>query len=188
MTTTPVPVIVVDVETSGLNPEQHSVLEVAAVPLNTSDGDGMTFAPALPADWLGEASFDALSLNKYFERRLWQAELSEADTEGCLYDLAELLDGAIFAGSNPAFDVAFLRPLFEQYGVRFPQIHHRLLDLAPYAAGALGIGTDLPGLARVCELLHIPHPDAHTALGDAQVTVEAFRELSRLGQSAGISR
>lgn len=180
--------IVVDVETSGLDPEQHSVLEVAAVPLNTLDGDGMVFIPALPVDWLRAASFDALSLNSYFERRLWQAEYSESDTEECLHDLAELLDGAIFAGSNPAFDVAFLRPLFEQYGIRFPKIHHRLLDLAPYAAGALGLGTDLPGLARVCELIDLPHPDAHTAFGDAQVTAEAFRELSRRGQSDGTSR
>lgn len=188
MTASSRPVIVVDVETSGLDPEHHSVLEIAAVPLNTLDGDGLVFTPAVPVDWLGEADFDALSLNRYFERRLWQDEYSQADTEASLQDLGELLDGAIFAGANPAFDVAFLRPLFAEYGMDFPQIHYRLLDLAPYAAGALGLGTDLPGLARVCELLDLTNPGPHTALGDAQVTAEAFRVLFRRGQNDKDSR
>lgn len=175
--TEPRPVVVVDIETSGLYPDQHSVLEVAAVPLDSPASGGILFTPALDSGWLGEADPEALAVNRYFERRLWDAEYSEADTEASLHGLAELLDGAILAGSNPTFDVSFLHPLFVEYGIPFPKIHHRLFDLAPYAAGALHLGTDLPGLARVCELLDVTNPDPHTALGDALATAKCITTL-----------
>lgn len=170
-------VVIVDIETSGLNPELHSVLEIAAVPLDSSVTGGVFFTPALDVDWLTGADPEALSVNRYFERRLWETEYSEADTRASLLDLGNLLDGAIVAGSNPLFDVGFLRDLYDAYDLSFPLIHHRLFDLAPYAAGALGLGADLPSLARVCELLEVTNPDPHTALGDARATAYCINTL-----------
>lgn len=169
-------VIIVDVETSGLDPEQHVVLEVAAIDLSDT-GEGISFVPDHPNEWVRNADPVALSVNKYFERRVFDEQLTNMETRVHLRQLSQMLEQATVAGSNPSFDVTFLRSLFAEHKVPFPRIHHRLLDLSPYAAGALKLGTRLPGLARVCELLDVDNTAPHTALGDARATADCLAAL-----------
>lgn len=169
-------VVIVDVETSGLDPEQHVVLEVAAIDLSDT-GEGISFVPDQPNEWVRDADPVALSVNKYFERRVFDEQLSAVETLEHLRRLWQMLDRATVAGSNPSFDVAFLRCLFAEHEVQFPRIHHRMLDLSPYAAGALKLGTKMPGLAQVCELLDVDNTAPHTALGDARATADCLAAL-----------
>ena len=59
--------------------------------------------------------------------------------------------------------------------------HHRLADLAAYAAGALGIPpNELVGLGDICTRLDVDPGVAHSALDDAKATAECFRRLTAM--------
>ncbi|QAU04979.1 putative exonuclease [Mycobacterium phage Henu3] len=126
--------------------------------------------------------------------------LSPADTADAFDELATMLKGNTFGGSNPTFDshlVASARVTPPSYAVLGAEHvvgrvwHHRLADLAAYAAGVLGLNpTELPGLDAVIEKVDFMVPifmvpigevdnyERHTALGDARITASCFRRLT----------
>jgi DNA polymerase III subunit epsilon len=164
--------ICVDVETLGLH-DSAAIIEVAAV--NVDTGEELHFVPELPRYQLQNAEFEALAINRYFERRTFRDALSAEGTSRAYCELAEMLRLNTFAGSNPTFDSKLLAKF---NGATW---HHRLADLAAYAAGKLDIDpTELPGLAAVCEKLGVVNEDPHSALGDARATAECFRRLRTL--------
>lgn len=162
--------IVVDFETTGLH-EEAVIVEAAAV--NVDTGEELYFVP----EFLGTTPWSdiqpvALRINGYFERELWVHELSGNQSREAFTSLRGMLRGNTFAGSNPAFDSKLLAKL----GV--PTWHHRLADLAAYAAGKLNLDpTDLPGLDTVGEMLGIDISGRHGALEDARATADAFTML-----------
>lgn len=162
-------IIIVDIETTGLNPTD-TILEVAAI--NLATGREFYLAPWLERGALGNASFKALQINRYFERGVWEEQRSATDTIRWYAELRAMLNENTFAGSNPTFDSAFLkRPVGEVW-------HHRLLDLSAYAAGVLGTPpNELQGLRDVCEALDVVNEDPHSAMGDVRATAECFRRL-----------
>jgi DNA polymerase III subunit epsilon len=174
-------IVVVDVETTGLDPDRHLVVEVAWWNL-TTEARGSFVPPHSWRDAVTEADLEALRVNRYFDRL---AE-AEQDTNGkAAGELWDQLDGNTLAGSNPAFDAAFLRAMFsdaydlDDHGIdEAPRWHHRLLDLSAYAAGVLGLPPEaLPGLSTVCELLGVTNPAPHTADGDVIATALCFQGL-----------
>ncbi|MBX6360067.1 MAG: 3'-5' exonuclease [Acidobacterium ailaaui] len=171
--------IVIDVETTGLDPDEDIVVEVSWWNLDT--GDTGTFIPRhSERKVLRPENAPALRVNRYLDRILGQ----DQDNGPAADDLKEMLEGNTLAGSNPAFDAAFLRRMYtEQYGWEPPRHHHRLLDLSAYAAGVLGLPwSELPGLATVCELVGVELTDAHTARGDVKATGECFLRLREMSK------
>lgn len=172
-------VVVVDVETTGFDPDYHACVEVGWWDLNT--GERGHFIPQHDvAEVLGRANVKALQINRYIDRIADQPQ-DETGTE--VQRLANALDGNTLAGSNPAFDAGFLRTVFKHYEDRSlidtaPRWHHRMWDLAPYAAGVLGMDY-LPGLAAVCDQLYIEAQPDHTAEGDVTATGDCFLDLFR---------
>lgn len=187
-------VIVVDCETSSLAPDDRLGGLIGAAPLGEhygvvtevawhdlgSDERGV-FVPRHDVRLVrAHGAIKALTISGYLER-LAEAEQDDGTEVRALH---ERLTGRAMAGSNPSFDARFLRQLFRAHGTApgcpgaNPEPwHHRLCDLAGYAAGRLGLAPgDLPGLARVCELLEVEPPD-HTAAGDVRATVECLRRL-----------
>lgn len=172
-------IIVVDVETTGLDPATHRAIEVAWLNLSTGES-GAFIPPHSPGEVLAEASVEALRVNRYIDRIPGQQQ--DHGGQGA-YQLAEQLHGNTLAGATPSFDAAFLTRMYEWYDDRelsnAPQWHHRLLDLSAYAAGVLGIPpTELPGLSDVCERLGVANWAPHTAGGDVHATAECFRQLA----------
>lgn len=174
--------IVVDCETTGLDVNKHHVLEVAAI--NVTTGDELYFVPALPAGALDEADGKALKINGYFTRDVYAHRLDANTAETYWDQLWDWLDGNTLAGSNPTFDAAMLNRAQHWNGGgrttrRQSPWHHRLADLAAYAAGSIGIEpTKLPGLEVICRTLHIENLAPHSAMGDARATAECFRMLT----------
>lgn len=186
-------IVVVDVETNGLDPDRHEAVEIAWWNLET--GDRGRFVPRHDQnDVLARADVQALRVNRYIDRiadgphdtgcdellRLWEQFAGSFDDE--FPDSDEEPTANTLAGSNPTFDAAMLRKAFAKLDKPFDiedvaPWHHRLWDLSAYAAGVLGLD-ELPGLARVCELLDIDPPD-HTAEGDVTATGKCFNELRR---------
>lgn len=176
----PRPYVVVDVETNGLDYDVHVPVEVAW--WNLGSGERGVFVPQHDVSTvLAFASIEALQINRYVDR-LAQAE----QDPGCQgqHKLRHQLDGAILAGSNPRFDAAMLRKLYD--GPEEPW-HYRLLDVGAYGAGVLRLdpAEGIPGLWRLCELLDVTltPEEAHTAWGDVTATGTVLQRLWGLARN-----
>lgn len=185
--------IVVDVETTGLDTARHVPIEIAAV--NVSTGESLYFVPYLdPAD-LGTADGGALRVNRYFERGLYDEALSLGDTQDRYHRLWKMLKRNTFGAANARFDAGMLchgRGRLSGSGGRNGSYgtftyepaeeswHYRLADLGSYAAALLHLDpAEIPSLRDVCHLLGVTRDAAeeHTALGDARAAAECFRRL-----------
>lgn len=168
--------IVVDVETSGLDPLTHDVLEVAAIDLNT--GDELHFVPTPTRnEWQTEASPEAMQVNRYYERGVYKDQVDTATTGERWAALAEMLDGNILAGANPWFDAAFVDAAMRHWGIT-PGRRYQLRDLATYASGILRLDPANPtSSATVLDKLGITNRAPHSARGDATAAAAAFSAL-----------
>ena len=169
-------VIVLDLETTGLDTTTCKVTEVCAMDLN--DVDRVKYFVPHHDVFDPVKDGNALRLTKYFERGLHNEMLSNDQTILFYHDLHTWLQGNVIAGSNPRFDANILSRVFRNLGLDPEPWHHRLLDLSAYAAGALGIPvTEIPGLATVCKLLGVTFEPDHTAYGDVAATRACFHEI-----------
>lgn len=176
--------IVVDTETTGLNLDRAVVVELAAV--NVDTGEEFYLVPLVVREDLAKLDPEAMAINRYFERRLHDQMPDWSGTTKRMWEFADWVDGHTFAGSNPRFDAAMIEKLLDRHDAG-PSWHHRLADISPYAAGALGLDpTDLPGLDRVCAALGVVNEDPHTAMGDARATAECFRRVREISRRAAL--
>lgn len=148
--------VYLDTETTGLDPQLHSIWEAAWA---VDDGP---IKSGLLEHHLKNADRKALEINHYDER----ANPPWAD-EGALR-LA--LDGATLVGANPAFDAGFLRARWGESPWRY-----RLFDIEAYAMPLLGYDTP-KGLATIAADLGVVAPD-HTAAADVHTLRECHRRL-----------
>ncbi|MEE3066538.1 MAG: 3'-5' exonuclease [Actinomycetota bacterium] len=181
--------IVVDVETTGLDPGVHFPLEVAAI--NVETREVLHFVPKLNRAILEHADPEAMQINRYFERGTWRNASTVEATVDAYKQLFSLLRGNTLAGTNPRFDAEMIRlgaaaawTAASESGyseIVGPEVwHHRLADLSAYAGPALHRApNELVGLADVCEALGVTNSQPHTALGDAIATAECFRILTQ---------
>lgn len=163
--------VAVDLETSGLNPFVHEIIEVGLV---------WKAPPDAPIDYLRRMefvlSFDeskadpkALEVNGWGKREFGPV----VDRGWALEFLAELLDDAHLVGKNPGnFDAQFLRSFFIREGWAWgekPTWHHRMIDVGTLVQGRFRL-PDPPDTASVEELtnVRIPENKRHSALADAQ--------------------
>lgn len=169
--------IVVDLETTGLNHTIHRILEVAAI--NTTTDEIIHFSPYVSPNDLGLADPSAMQVNRYYERGAWKNILTGEASNDQYTRLAEMLRGNTLAGCNPRFDADFLNQSKTCFDPE--PWHHRLADLSAYAAGALGISPNgLLGLGDICDRLDVDPGVAHSALDDAKATAACFRKLTAL--------
>lgn len=184
MTSSTPHLIVVDVETSGLDPTRHDVLEVAAIDLVT--GEDLTFVPTpVSGSWLEEADPDALRINRYFERAVYRDRVDVDTTRDRWRLLAKMLDGNIIAGANPQFDASFVDAAMQHWEIKCRR-RHQLRDLATYAAGVLGTDPAEPlSSASILESLGVVNNSPHSAWGDTAATADAFRTLRERHHAAG---
>lgn len=171
----PRPIVVVDVETNGLDDTKHEVVEVAWWNLGT--GERACFVPRHDINRaLGNADLRALQMTDYVNKI---APRMEGPTYNEEIELYNQLAGATLLGSNVQFDARMISNLFRAHHPTLNPTpwHHRLWEIGPYAAGVLGLDY-IPGLWDIAQLLGIPEND-HTAWQDVTTTGECFLELQR---------
>ena len=151
--------IYLDTETTGLDPHQHQVWEIA-----WAVEDGPVNVMQVHHSLAG-ADVVALRINKYVDR--WEQAADDSLEAALRRDLR----GSTLVCSNPSFDEAFLRARWRE-----TPWHHRKIDIATYAMPALGL--DRPaGLAQIAERLGVRAPD-HTAAGDVLSLRACYVELA----------
>jgi DNA polymerase III alpha subunit (gram-positive type) len=160
----------VDLETSGLDPLTHEIIEAAVI----VDEDGVVtaeFECSLPFDE-AKAHPRALEVNGWGKREFPpQMKPSEAAAR-----IAALTDGAFFVGNCPWFDDAFLKALFRQHDVA-PSWHYHLVDVENLIAGKLGLVPPWDS-ETVSAAVGIPVPaDQHGAMPDARWSRDLYRAV-----------
>ena len=155
---------VVDVETSGLDPLRHRVIEVAVTQLTPSGGLEREWSSLVRArGGTGPVHIHGLS----------DDDVRDAPGFADLVDeLSELLDGRILVAHNAAFDWAFLAAEARRAGRQLP-VGERLCTW--HLARALDLPTANLRLGTLAEHWNIPVENAHRAGDDVRVLVGVLR-------------
>lgn len=141
----PRPIAFIDTETTGLDPDQHEIWEIAVIMRHPGGGDWESHYQLRKAELhlIHSADPKALEIGRYYERLIVSDDCGYAQIDGTgkpcamsyktlVHDLTRLLDGAVLVGSNPAFDAAFLRNFLDA-----APWHYRTVDIATLAVGHL---------------------------------------------------
>jgi len=178
--------IVVDVETSGLNPNIHSLLSIGAIDfsnqMNTFYGE---LAPISNRSYTDEAlKVNGIDIEEWKEKQYPTLVMTNFSNW-----LERIEDNTILAGHNPTFDLNFVQLYAGLCGVNMP-FRHRTVDLhsIAYAQFGEGVGVVEKKLTsdRIYELLKMKHePKPHNALNGAKWETEAFNRLILNDQFAG---
>ncbi|MCI0533278.1 3'-5' exonuclease [bacterium] len=171
-----------DIETTGLKPETHDIIEIGLILAEEERGRGEP--PILrilkEREWkvkpehIERADKTALKINRYNEND-WRdaAALSDA-----LSEYAGETADAIMVGHNVAFDHSFLQAAFSNTGVR-NQMHMHKIDTLSIAYAILSSDPALPKLSlrALCAHYAIVNERAHTALSDTRATLALYAKL-----------
>lgn len=187
--------VFVDLETGGLDPKKHPIIQIAAVAVNESLEAEEAFEVKIHFDEK-KAAADALRKNHYHPG-VWQNEGKPAEVaakefaaflrrhatlptlsaKGEFYRVAQLV------AHNAAFDGPFLFTWYEKLGAFLPAKRLVLctMQLAMWQFWMPGATTPASfKLADLCEHFGVPFhaAKAHDALADVTATFELFRAMS----------
>jgi DNA polymerase III epsilon subunit-like protein len=178
--------IVIDTETTGIDPVKNSLLSIGAIDFNDPTrrfyGECRIFDEAL-------ISREALTINGFTEESI--RDVSKMSDKELLLKFVEWANGSsdtTFAGENPSFDRDFMRQTALRYGLDW-KFAHRTVDLHSVAYAYIrGRGMTLPmknghtgqDLAATLRLVGMSDTrKAHNALEDALLEAEAFYRRKR---------
>lgn len=175
--------VIVDIETGGLDPKEHPIIQIAALhPLSGDEFEvKLEFDPEEvdeavlkevqydPDVWAAEAIPPPKAFSRFCKFLRDHASLKKESRRGARYEVASVM------GWNFAFDHSFLfhhlnsRRIFIPYDLRFYDALQLALWMMP--------GLSSYRLGDVADHLQINSDGAHDALVDCRMTLEVVRVL-----------
>jgi DNA polymerase III alpha subunit (gram-positive type) len=172
----------VDLETGGLYPTKHPILQVAAVITDLDFKVQSYFMSYLKPHPELEVSEQALSIN-----RLNWDDLQNAPAEEIVAQALQQFTGicgqkARFAGYNCQFDLEFLSHMWKRQNTLDMPYQVPWLDIYSAAKSKLGNNAGLPNfkLASVASHFGVRVDGAHDALQDLLMTIEIAKQLKAM--------
>ena len=171
--------IVVDVETTGIDPKKHSIVSIGAVSFYNSRNQFYQECKI----WDGsEVTEEALKINGFSEEDIKNPNkktLKEVIKN--FLNWADNIKNKTIAGENPSFDRDFLKASIERSGLKW-EFGYRTVDLHSLCyANYLKRGEALPAKLNTDKTLNyvgLPdEPKPHNALTGAKMEAEAFSRL-----------
>jgi len=165
----------IDVETTGLDPAQHDIVELAVVRVDARTLEVLAeHHTRITPERLAAAEPEALALCG-FSPRAWARAVPLRDA---LHAVVPLCEHATLAGHNVAFDASFLAAAFERTGLPHPVVHHRRIDTEILAWPLLACGAvESLSLDALAQYFGLRRPMPHRALADAYCSLEIARRL-----------
>ncbi len=176
--------IVVDVETTGVNFSRNSIVSIGAVDFFKPENQFYEECRI----WEGaEISEEALKINGFTKEQITNPDkqsLEEAVKK--FINWAENIKDKTFAGENPSFDRDFLKNSISRCGINY-LVGHRTIDLhslcysnylkrkliPPMKNGRTDLNTN-----KILQYVGLPEePNPHNALTGAKMEAEAFSRL-----------
>ena len=175
--------VIVDVETSGLSPSEHALLEIAAViPEMDSNGDlqireiHSTHVKPFPGARMDPAALNFNKIDPYHPFRL------AVDEKEALSKIFQPIRAAvkqaectraILVGHNPAFDIGFLNAAVARCGIKRNPFHpFSTFDTATLSG--LAYGQTVLAKAVQAAGFEWNNDEAHSAIYDAEQTARLF--------------
>ncbi|MEX0918853.1 MAG: 3'-5' exonuclease [Candidatus Paceibacterota bacterium] len=175
----------IDVETTGLDPLRHEIIELGCVVVEQKDRPGRgpeliikdELEYKIKPQNIEVADPQALRINGYNEGD-W---LFAADLPQVMTDFADKVRSATFVAHNVAFDWPFIEQAFRKAEIANP-MHYAKLDTVSIAFARLYHRPEVQkfSLRALCEHFDIKNEKAHTALADAKATLAVYQKLFEL--------
>tara|TARA_Y100000401_G_scaffold33531_1_gene24902 strand:+ start:1148 stop:1699 length:552 start_codon:yes stop_codon:yes gene_type:complete len=161
----------VDVETTGLNPAIHEIIEICIIT------DKETYHTKIAPKRIDLADSRSLEINGYNPKD-WADAPSFKDVH---IKIMRLLAGKTIAGHNPKFDIEFINEAFAHVDSHF-ETGYRVLDTITLAYEHLyPLGLKSLSLDAIRVFLGWDRTNAHTAIQDCKDTKRLFKYLLRFG-------
>jgi len=162
---------VVDVETSGLRPRRHHLLQIAVVVVDATGAVGSEWSTYVRPRWWRVARLGPRHVHGITRPMLRHAP-SESEA---MAEFAARVHGAVLVAHNAKFDLAFLRRAAARAGVRLPAA-------APLCTLRMSRALDPDRershrLADLCQRYDVHPGRAHDALADAEATAAVLPHL-----------
>jgi DNA polymerase-3 subunit epsilon len=188
-------IVVIDTETGGTDPSEHSLLSIALVRVGRYTTDG---APVSGEWFVREPVLSvtpkALEINQIDLRTIGARGYSPRGVCAALESFFVQQDmdpgKTILCGHNVAFDVGFLKRLYRLRDLNDYPFNYRTIDTHAIM-WALGAAGKMPMCSSLDEgLAHfnikVPEGERHTALGDAVATSKLLLSLLTLMQATDL--
>jgi DNA polymerase-3 subunit epsilon len=174
--------IIIDCETTGLEPYRHALVSIGAV--QYEDQEKEFYIEMRPADG-SEISDQALEVNGYTREYLQRIETSTYDGMRQFNNWVQLTENRLprhyLGGFNTHFDAGFINWSYEKAkmdktGIPIFDFHY--LDLYSVFVAKVGKRGQGTGLRGVCEYLGVkPESYPHNALNGARKTAQCLKIL-----------
>lgn len=178
------PLAFIDLETTGLVPQQHELIEIAYVIVEQPNLDiikehVMQIRPL----HLDTADQEALRII-HFDKRDWSKAISRREA---LSQFTNDVRGSIMVGQNITVDWSFLRQALSDEKMDDPMHYHRL-DVMSMAYGLLPHEESIRkfSLKELTDYFDITVVNMHSALEDTKATLEVYKKL--LAYREGLSK
>ena len=167
--------VFIDVETTGLSPIRHEIIEVACL---VADGHSFqlvgSFDAKIKPEHIETAEPGALKVNGY-SKSAWEDALTQNDA---LMKVANIAPSGVLVGWNIAFDWSFLDEAFDKRGIIHKFDHHKIDAPSVVYAKLFRKGRfSSLGLRKVAPFFGIKLDEIHTAKEDVRATYEIFKKL-----------
>ncbi|MCI0542704.1 3'-5' exonuclease [bacterium] len=172
----------VDVETTGLDPMRHEIIDLGVVLARQvpQSGRGPKLELVEEHEWkikpqhLDIADPEALQVNGYSAEK-W---LFAADLPRVMEAFGKITKSASLVAHNVTFDQGFIDQAFKKAGVK-NEMHYHKIDTLSIAFGKLyhNPKAEKFSLKALCEHFGIANPNSHTALSDAKAMFELYKKL-----------
>ncbi len=173
----------VDVETTGLNPDIHEIIEIGCIIVERGPGGPADLKVIeeiemkVQPERMELAEPEALRINGY-DPAQWMFAYTKSQA---LEVLTKKTDGCVFVAHNVAFDWMFIEKMYRDAGMEH-KFHYHKLDTLSIAFAMFNGTTDVKHLSlrALCEHFGIKNERAHSALPDIRVTIEIFKKLMQM--------
>lgn len=175
------PIAILDTETTGLNPNDHEIIDVAVLRVDPrSLAIEAELALRVRAVHPERVTPDALAVNGFDPKR-WDGAVGIGRA---MLEVQEMTRGCVLAGHNVGFDVEFVHAASRRAGLGELEVHHHRIDTGTLAWPLLQAGAvDSLRLDALCAYFGVDIPGAHTARADVHRTLAILRAM--LGRYTG---
>lgn len=165
--------LVIDTETTGLDPRQHELLSLGAIVMIDGVVTQSIEVKIKPRN-IDQADQKALEVNGYTPYR-WKYAIEGEHAASIIKHFFLAHQDAVLVGHNVGFDIRFLNAFADQFYTHFqiptPYIDTRdvcRVNLAPYGLASMS-------LDNICAFLGWKRRKAHTALSDCEDCIKILR-------------
>jgi DNA polymerase III alpha subunit (gram-positive type) len=172
---------ILDTETTGLKPDYHEVIQVAAIVCNEQLQEINKVSFKIKPQHIERANKKALEINGY-NPRTWNPKFY--NHKKAMVYLSKFIvnnnpegDSVVMTGQNIKFDYNFLCNEYEQSGVEFPfsSVTLDLMDIAKLWSSIKNVKLRRYSLKYLAEFTKQVNTNPHDAEADAEVTLDVLK-------------